>query len=203
MKKLLVLASLALASLANAGPWDFNTYQYAGDGATIIGRLTPLPSGSVSGIVIYDYPTNLPKLATVDSSFSWYSGQVIGLSASKNAEIAGKYTAPVGTTAQYLRGDGSLATMPTVKVSQCIRATTAAGGTYTFTYPTAFAANPIINIDVEDSSTDTITPKITAVSTTATSIALSRTSAVTILGISVLGVASNVATVVHICATQA
>jgi len=113
MKKLLSILLIAVGSVAHAGPWDLNIQQYDASGFGIIGRLTPIPSG-VNGLVIYDAAANLPKTTTVDSTFAWYSGNVLGLSASKNAEIAAKFTAPTGTTAQYIRGDGSLATFPTI-----------------------------------------------------------------------------------------
>lgn len=114
MKKLFLLSVMAFSSLAHAGPWDFNTYQYAGDGATIIGRLTTLPGSSASGILVYDAPSNLPKLATFDSSLT-YSGQVFSISP---ATLATKYNTPTGNTAQYLRGDGTLATFPSIPAAQ-------------------------------------------------------------------------------------
>lgn len=113
MKKLL-LSLLFIAGSTQAAPWDLNAQQYDQFGTSMINRLLPLPSsGTVNAFYMYDTSINLPKLGTLDSTLGWYSGQVMGLSASKNAEIVGKFTAPTGTTAQYLRGDGSLSTFPT------------------------------------------------------------------------------------------
>lgn len=53
------------------------------------------------------------------------SASVLGLSAS----LAGKFNVPTGSTSQYIRGDGSLATLPT-------------GGSNTIQYPGAGGSNP-------------------------------------------------------------
>ncbi len=117
MKKLLLIALLPTCAVLHAAPWDLNAQQYDQFGTSMINRLMPLPAGSANGMYMYDAGLNLPKIGTVDSTMAWYSGQVMGLSATKNAEIAGKMTIPTGTTAQYIRGDGSLATLPTAPAS--------------------------------------------------------------------------------------
>src|SRR4030095_8181572 len=81
----LLICSLLTPSLAIAGPWDFNINQYDGSGANTINRLTSLPSGSVSGILVYDVNTNLPKLATVDSSLTISTSNPPVISASASA----------------------------------------------------------------------------------------------------------------------
>jgi hypothetical protein len=69
MKKIACIIGL-ISSQAMAAPWDLSVGQYDQFGTSILNRLVPLPSGSVSGIVVYDVNTNLPKLAKVDSSLT-------------------------------------------------------------------------------------------------------------------------------------
>lgn len=61
-----------------------------------------------------------------------------------SAGLATKFTTPAGTTAQYVRGDGSLATLPTAKRIEVYTGTTNASGQITVTYSTAFPATPVI-----------------------------------------------------------
>lgn len=58
--------------------------------------------------------------------------------------LAGKFSAPTGTTAQYVRGDGSLATLPTTRRIDAYAGTTNAAGQVVVTYPTAYAAVPVV-----------------------------------------------------------
>lgn len=122
MKKT-IFAVLALLnfSIAAAGPWDYTIGQYDQFGVSPIPRLVVLPSGSVSGIFIHNTSTNLPQLATVDTSLSISSGGVISVNAASFAStsaLSAKFDSPTGTTAQYLRGDGTLATFPTIPAGQ-------------------------------------------------------------------------------------
>ncbi len=123
MKKLLSII-LALPLIASAAPWDLNGQQYDQFGTSMINRLMPLPSGGASAIYIYNASLNLPKLATVDSTLSISSGSVVGISSSTlsglatTSALAGKFDNPIGTTSQYLRGDGTLATFPMIPASQ-------------------------------------------------------------------------------------
>ncbi len=97
---------------------------WAADGDFVIGqedayfavlpRLVTKPAPGNSAVLIYDASSNLPKLGLVDTTLAFYSGGSLGLSSAKNAEIAGKFQSPSGTTGQYVRGDGSLATFPTI-----------------------------------------------------------------------------------------
>lgn len=110
MKKIFASLLLFICSLAGAAPNDFIINQAAADGFSQIPRLTSIPSGGASGILIYNSTSAWPQLATVDSSLAISTGGVISVSSSL---LSGKFNTPTGTTAQYLRGDGSLATFPT------------------------------------------------------------------------------------------
>lgn len=90
-------------------------------------------------------------------------------------------------------------------VPQAARITTAANGTYTWTFPNAFPSGviPVVQITPEDSGTGvTVTHKITSISNTSATVATTRTSAsaVALLGITLLQVQSNAATVLHLSA---
>lgn len=108
--------------------------------------------------------------------------------------LAAKFNTPAGNTAQYLRGDGSLATfptIPTVKRIETYAATTDTNGLITVTYPTAFSAVP----NVQPGPVPDSTMSWVMVSSTATgfSVRLVQRSVLTVLSVQVLaGVVSNV-----------
>lgn len=110
MKKFFALVFAFLSSVATAGPGDLEIAQYDQFGIGRILRLMPIPPGSASGVLIYDGLTTWPRIAVVDSSLTISAG-VMGVS---TATLAGKFDAPTGSAAQYIRGDGSLATFPSV-----------------------------------------------------------------------------------------
>ena len=110
MKKILALILSPLCALAHASPWDLEINQYDQFGIGRIPRLMPLPSGGQSGMLMYDVVSNWPKIGTIDSTLAW-SGTVLGVNP---LTLAGKFNTPTGTTAQYIRGDGSLATFPAI-----------------------------------------------------------------------------------------
>lgn len=58
--------------------------------------------------------------------------------------LAGKFNTPAGTTAQYIRGDGSLATLPVARRIEVYSGTTNASGQVVVTYPTAYPVTPIV-----------------------------------------------------------
>lgn len=122
MKKIILVALSLLSSFAvHAGPWDYTFGQYDQFGVSPIPRLIILPSGGASGIFIHNASTNLPMLATVDTSLAISSGGVISVNAANFATttaLNAKFDNPTGTTAQYLRGDGTLATFPSIPASQ-------------------------------------------------------------------------------------
>lgn len=83
---------------------------------------------------------------------------------------------------------------------QAIRVQTDAAGKYTWTFPTAFVAGvlPVIQITVQDASSATFNHKVTALSNTAVTIQLVKTTAVTVVGVSVLGMDTSPQAFVHL-----
>lgn len=83
-----------------------------------------------------------------------------------------------------------------------IRAQTATNGIYTWTFQTPYAAGtiPVIGVTVEDSSSSFWNHQITALSNTSVTVQLTKTTAVTLLGISVLGIGSSPQAYVHLTA---
>lgn len=189
-----------------------------------------------------------------------------------NTALGAKYNTPTGTTLQYLRGDGSLATFPllfdgtyasltgkptlfngaysslsgiptfatvaatgaysdlsgkptipaaqvqsdwnattglgvvlnkpTIQAIQRIRAQTSTTGAYTWTFPVAYGTGiiPVVEISVEDNSGAQWSHNITALTNTSMTIQLTKTTAVTVVGISVLGIAATPQAYVHLTA---
>lgn len=88
-------------------------------------------------------------------------------------------------------------------VKQGVRAQTLATGLYTWTYPAPYAGGvvPIIEATPEGSASVIVNAQIEGAPTnTQCTIRVTRTAAVTVLGISVLGLSASAATFVHITA---
>lgn len=86
---------------------------------------------------------------------------------------------------------------------QRIRAQTATTGLYTWTFPTPFATGvkPIISVSVEDATANAQWGhQITSVNNISATIQLSKTTPVTVVGVSVLGVATNPQAFIHLTA---
>lgn len=112
--------------------------------------------------------------------------------AATSAQLATKLTIPAGTTAQYLRGDGTLATLPSAKRIDSYLGVTDANGLFTVTYPTAFPAVPSVQPGPPADSTQSWV----LVSSTATgfSVRLVQRAVLTVVSVQVLaGVVTNVA----------
>lgn len=115
--------------------------------------------------------------------------------------LTGKPTfATVATSGSY----NDLLNKPTIPTAtQRLRVQTDSAGVYTWTYPSAYGAGviPVIELTVEDNTAGaTWNHKITAISNTSVTIQLGKTTAVTILGISVLGIAASPQAFVHLTA---
>lgn len=156
MKKLLA-SLLLLPLLAQAAGNDLLINQRrADDAATLTRGVSPPSGGGVNGILGYVGATNLPTffsigpglsitgsiLDTVTSAPTWsaITGKpttLAGYGITDGAtltQLATKFTTPTGTTAQYVRGDGSLATLPapgTGTVTSVTAGTGLSGGTIT------------------------------------------------------------------------
>ena len=85
---------------------------------------------------------------------------------------------------------------------QAIRAQTNAGGLYTWTFPTPFGSGviPVITSSVEGVATSSWDLSITAISNTSVTVQVTRSTPVTVLGISLLGVSASPQTYVHLVA---
>lgn len=99
-------------------------------------------------------------------------------------------------------GLGAVLNKPTVQSIQRMRVQTSTLGAYTYTFPIAYGSGviPVIGITVEDNSSAQWSYQITSISNTSVTIQLTKTTAVTLLGISVLGIAATPQAYVHITA---
>jgi len=130
--------------------------------------------------------------------------------------LATKFNTPTGTISQYLRGDGSLATFPTIPAAQVqpdwnavsglgvilnkptvkrietYAGTTDANGLITITYPTAFSAVP--NVQPGPVPDSTMSWVLVSSTTTGFSVRLVQRAVLTVLSVQVLaGLVTNVA----------
>lgn len=119
-----------------------------------------------------------------------------------SSAIAGKFDTPAGTTSQVVLGDGTLGGLPVPQVTQRIRVQTNASGAYTWTFPTAYGSGvtPIVSVTVEDGSSAMWNHQISTPTNTSVTVQLSKTTAVTVLGVSVLGLATTPQAYIHITA---
>lgn len=156
MKKLLT-ALLLLPLLAQAAGNDLLINQRrADDAATLTRGVSPPSGGGVNGILGYVGATNLPTFFSIGPSLSMSAGVLDAVvtvpswaaitgkpttlagygitDGATAAQLATKFTTPTGTTAQYVRGDGTLATLPapgTGTVTSVTAGTGLSGGTIT------------------------------------------------------------------------
>lgn len=83
-----------------------------------------------------------------------------------------------------------------------LRAQTNTAGVYNWTFATPFPAGtvPVVNVSVEDSTTASFNHSVSNVTNTGFTVTLRKTTAVTLLGISVLGVDTSPQAFVHLTA---
>lgn len=108
--------------------------------------------------------------------------------------LAGKFNTPTGSTNQYVRGDGSLATFPSIPVAKRIETyagTTDANGLITVTYPTAFSTVP--NVQPGPVPDSTMSWVMVSSTTTGFSMRLVQRAVLTVATVQVLaGLVTNV-----------
>lgn len=134
-------------------------------------------------------PTTFPPAAhtqtwsTITATPTTLAGYGITDSATA-AQLSAKFNTPTGTTAQYVRGDGSLATLPVAKRIETYAGTTNAAGQIAVTYPTAFPVAPVVQPPAPAAANQVWT----TVSSTATgfTLQLNQRNAVTLLAVEVL-----------------
>jgi hypothetical protein len=126
MKKILTLMLLSVLttfmSPASAQIPPYGLYVMQGDvsGTFFWGRYWTPANPNANYIMMYDGATQIPANAALGSGLNW-NGTTLAISAVPQTSImglagsfAGKFDVPLGTTAQYVRGDGSLATLPLI-----------------------------------------------------------------------------------------
>lgn len=150
--------------------------------------------------------TNKPTIPASQVNSDWTSGSGLSSILNKPSLFDGAYSsltgapslATVATSGAY----SDLTGKPTIQAIQRTRVQTNSSGAYTWTFPVAYGAGviPIISLDIEDGSAAIWNSQLTAVSNTSATIQLAKSTAVTILGISVLGVAATPQAYVHLTA---
>lgn len=98
--------------------------------------------------------------------------------------LNGKFATPTGTTAQYVRGDGSLATLPVARRIETYSGTTDANGRITVTYGTAYPAVPVVQPPAPAAANQVWTT--VASTTTGFTLQLNQRNTVTLLSVEVL-----------------
>lgn len=138
-----ILNKPSLATVATSGAYadltgkptipsaQVNTDWNAGSG---VAQLLNKPT-TLAGYGITDGVTQT-ALTSALSSYATTSALTSGL--------ATKFNQPAGTTAQYIRGDGSLAALPVARRIETYNGTTNASGQITVTYPTAYPSTPSV-----------------------------------------------------------
>lgn len=132
MKKLISACWMLLASaLASAQGYDPVVSQYDPTASYVHQYSIPKPAGGGNGILMYDGTAKLQFLASLDAKLV-LSGTTLTLdlsayttsatlsstlasyatSSALTSGLAGKFNVPTCLTSQYLRGDGSCATLP-------------------------------------------------------------------------------------------
>lgn len=107
-------------------------------------------------------------------------------------QLATKFTTPAGTSAQYVRGDGALATLPVGKRIETFTGSTDANGLITVTYSPAYPSVPSVQPGPPPSSD--MSWVLVSSTTTGFSIRLVQRSVLTVLSLQVLaGTVTNVA----------
>lgn len=193
MKKLF-LSALALVSLSASaqGIPPYGIVEYQGDpgGTYYTGRFLIPSNPSNSYLWMYDGNTTLPIFAALGTGLNWNGTTLSNSAAAVNADWNSN------------SGLSQILNKPTIQAIQRTRATTNTSGVFSWTFPSAYGTGviPIIEMTVEDNSAATWNHQITAISNTGVTIQLTKTTAVTVLGVSVLGVAATPQAVVHLTA---
>lgn len=135
------------------------------------------------------FPSSMPPSAhtqpwsTITATPTTLAGYGI-TDAATSAQLGSKFNSPTGTAQQYLRGDGSLGTLPAARRIEAYAGTTNTQGQITVTYPTAFAAVPLVQPPAPPAANQVWT----TVSSTVTgfTLQLNQRNTVTLLSIEVL-----------------
>lgn len=123
MKRFIIMA-LALTLLTTqawaVGPGDTRFTQRNGSNTANLTIDIPLPSGASNGVYVINGGSATPEAAKLAGGLT-YDGTYLTTDAIPQSKIsglsttfAGKFAVPTGSTSQYVRGDGTLATFPSI-----------------------------------------------------------------------------------------
>jgi len=135
------------------------------------------------------FPSTMPPSAhtqpwsTITATPTTLAGYGI-TDAATSAQLGGKFNTPTGTAQQYVRGDGSLGTFPAARRIEAYAGTTNAQGQISVTYPTAFAAVPLVQPPAPAAANQVWTT--VSSTTTGFTLQLNQRNTVTLLSIEVL-----------------
>jgi hypothetical protein len=209
--KRIICALLMLPALAFGDARDIIMMQRNNDDTGQLTRLVTHPPGTSNGILGYAGDLQLPFFFGIGSgltvtagvidaaaqSFSQISGKpttLAGYGITDGAtltQLATKFTNPAGTIAQYIRGDGSLSTLPAAKRIETYTGTTDANGLITVTYATAYPVTP--NVQPGPPPSSDMSWVLVSSTTTGFSIRLVQRATLTVLSLQVLaGTVTNV-----------
>lgn len=203
MKKLFALALLTLTALAHAAVGDLRDIKL-GNGATQYQLTVPFPAPGTKCLRFMDGADGALLNTTIGcfdmgAGFT-VTGNTLDVSAvpgPAGADGAQGVAGPAGATgATGPQG-------PPAPMINRLRTQTAADGTFVWTLGSpCFASNlPIASLVVEASGTDVYTSKITSISPTTVSVALTRTQVTSLLGVNLLSTTATVgATYIHLTA---
>lgn len=180
-----ILNKPALATVATTG-----AYADLSGKPTIPAAQVQTDWNAVSGLgVLLNKPATFPPSAhnqawsTITATPTTIAGYGLTDAASLT-QLATKFNNPSGTTSQYIRGDGSVATLPIAKRLETYTGTTNASGQIIVTYPVAFAAIP--NVQTPPPALASQVWTLTASTTTGFTAVLNQRNVVTLLGLEVL-----------------
>ncbi len=168
----------ALAPVATAGTYS---------SLTGIPSTFPPSAHSQAWSTITATPTTLSGYGISDGVSQSALTAALGSYATNSALTAGlatKFNVPTGTTAQYVRGDGSLATLPAARRIETYSGTTNASGQITVMYPTAYPVAPVVQPPAPALANQVWTT--VASTTTGFTMQLSQRNTVTLLAVEVL-----------------
>ena len=168
----------ALAPVATAGTYS---------SLTGIPSTFPPSAHSQAWSTITATPTTLSGYGITDGVSQSALTAALGSYATNSALTAGlvtKFNVPTGTTAQYVRGDGSLATLPVARRIETYSGTTNASGQITVTYPTAYPVAPVVQPPAPALANQVWTT--VASTTTGFTMQLNQRNTVTLLAVEVL-----------------
>jgi hypothetical protein len=191
----LQISSGALVALPQAwaditGKPSFATVATSGAYADLTGRPSLFSGayGDLTGIPSTFTPSAHTHAAADVTSGTFATARIPALPISQTtglqAALDGKYPIPTGTTAQYVRGDGTLATLPVAKRIEAYPGTTNASGQIVVTYSTAFPSVPVVQPPAPALASQVWTT--VSSTTTGFTLQLNQRNVVTLLGIEVL-----------------